>query len=240
MARTATAVGAAGGVAAAALAFATADGSDAADDRDPQFSSWWNRAMTALSCGALAAYTKLVMNVLNSTHIEGGALFRSAVANRPRGQGLVTVSNHVSAVDDPAVLAAMLPWGFTSQPDRIRWTLCATDRCFRTPLLASFFKHVKVLPVERGRGVMQPAMAAVARKVDAGKWVHMFPEGTRSPTGRLQPLRAGVGRLVAEPRRAPLLLPLYHVGMERVLPKGCVTFWTGREGRGLTCICARV
>lgn len=77
-----------------------------------------------------------------------------------------------------------------------------------------------MLPVERGQGLMQPYMDAVIDKLNAGDWVHMFPEGTRSRDQRLQPMKRGVGRLVLAPSTTPLVVPFYHVGMEQVLNHG--------------------
>lgn len=51
---------------------------------------------------------------------------------------------------------------------------------------------VQTLPVERGRGMDQPGMRAAEQRLAAGDWVHIFPEGTRSPDGRsLGKLRCG-------------------------------------------------
>lgn len=65
------------------------------------------------------------------------------------------VSNHVAAMDDPLVVAALLPPSVILDAQNLRWTLCATDRCFRNPVTSAFFKHVKVLPVSRGDGIYQ-------------------------------------------------------------------------------------
>ena len=51
----------------------------------------------------------------------------------------------------------------------------ATQSCCFTP---------QTLPVERGRGMDQPGMRAAEQRLAAGDWVHIFPEGTRSPDGR--------------------------------------------------------
>ena len=41
----------------------------------------------------------------------------------------------------------------------------------------------QTLPVERGRGMDQPGMRAAEQRLNAGEWVHIFPEGTRSADG---------------------------------------------------------
>jgi len=65
------------------------------------------------------------------------------------------VCNHVASMDDPLVMAALLPPGFLLHPKSLRWTLCATDRCFTNAAFSTFFRSVKVLPLKRGAGLQQ-------------------------------------------------------------------------------------
>ena len=64
---------------------------------------------------------------------------------------------------------------------------------------------------------------AMSRLAD-GQWVHVYPEGRVNERGDvtpLLPLRWGVGRMVAEvPPDAPVpvVVPIYHLGMDGVLP----------------------
>lgn len=93
--------------------------------------------------------------------------------------------------------------------------------------------RVQTLPVERGRGMEQAGMLAAQARLAAGEWVHIFPEGTRSPDGSsLGPVRAGVGRLVAGCGSAdPVVLPFVHRGMHRVMPRGSSMPVPGQEVR---------
>lgn len=65
------------------------------------------------------------------------------------------VSNHVASMDDPLVISALLPPSVLMDAKKLRWTLCATDRCFKNPATSAFFRSVKVLPVSRGDGIYQ-------------------------------------------------------------------------------------
>ncbi|EFJ51950.1 hypothetical protein VOLCADRAFT_103147 [Volvox carteri f. nagariensis] len=172
------------------------------------------------------------MTNLNATRVEGMESMAAAL-QRPAGQALITVSNHVAALDDPLVVSALLPEGALERPESIRWTLCATDRCFRYRALVPLFRAAKVLPVVRGGGMAQPGMAAAEARLAAGEWVHIFPEGTRSPDGvTLGSVRKGVGRLVASvPADAPppLVVPFVHRGMEDVMPRGAVLPAVGQQ-----------
>lgn len=92
------------------------------------------------------------------------------------------------------------------------------------------------VPLERGAGIEQPMLQALGRHLEAGKWVHIFPEGRTQQypeariSGRLPPQRArelgrlkwGTAKLVVkatapgQPR--PIVLPMYHRGMQELFP----------------------
>ncbi|CAN4111075.1 unnamed protein product [Withania somnifera] len=135
---------------------------------------------------------------------------------------LITVSNHVAAMDDPLVIAALLPPSVMLDAQNLRWTLCATDRCFRNPVTSAFFKHVKVLPVSRGDGIYQKGMDMAISKLNCGGWVHIFPEGSRSRDGgkTMGSVKRGIGRLVLDADNVPIVVPFVHTGMQDIMPLG--------------------
>eukprot|EP00854_Cymbomonas_tetramitiformis_P000940 gene940-1455_t len=168
-----------------------------------------------------------VLQVLGQEKLE------AAVLKRPAGQGLVTVSNHVASIDDPLVLAAALPHSALLESAKMRWTLCATDRCHKHALLRPLFRTTKTLPIERGAGLEQFGMREAKNKLAQGDWVHIFPEGTRSRDGKVAPAKRGIGSLVAgsshDSAQVPLIVPLIHVGMENVIPRGTKLPGVGQE-----------
>ena len=177
-------------------------------------------ASQILVCTALGGVSAFITHVLNTCHVHGEERFLAAYSNRAPGQGLVTVCNHNTAVDDPGAIYPLIPASWLLQPQRLRWTLCAKDRCFTNPVVGSILAAGRVLPVDRGSGPNQPLMDAVVAKLDAGDWVHMFPEGARQPSGTLGRMRPGVGRLIADARIPPVVLPFYHMGYESLQKKG--------------------
>ena len=98
--------------------------------------------------------------------------------------------------------------------------------------------------MERGAGLDQFGMQLAQSRLAAGEWVHIFPEGTRSRDGRMQPVRKGVGWLVASSAAAgaapPLVLPFVHSGMERILPKGAALPKLGERASPASCPPARL
>ena len=96
---------------------------------------------------------KLFMAGLAHTRLTGGEILEAAL-KRPPGQALITISNHVAAMDDPLVLAAALPMRALGDPAALRWTMCATDRCFKHAALSTFFRAGKVhVPLLWGDGL---------------------------------------------------------------------------------------
>ena len=194
---------------------------DLASDRDNV--SFPQRVIEKTVLWSLCYYSKMVMHVLNKTDVnesKHAKLGKLMERSERGGRGLITVSNHVSSIDDPGVVAALMPLSTTFNTNNFRWTACATDRCFKLMSLAPFFKGGKVLPVERGAGLYQEGMNRMVAKLNRGDWVHMFPEGKRSKEKELRPFKIGVGRLVADPENVPLVVPFYHVGMTQVLDRG--------------------
>lgn len=175
--------------------------------------------------------SRAYMTSLNTTTVEGLGQVEAAL-QRPKGQALITVSNHVAALDDPLIVSALLPQQALQQPEALRWTLCATDRCFKYAAAVPFFRAAKVLPVARGGGMAQPGMLAAEERLAVGEWVHIFPEGTRSRDGKsLGPVRKGVGRLVASCPMPPLVVPFVHSGMENIMPRGTMVPAVGQQVR---------
>ncbi len=62
------------------------------------------------------------MHYANSITIEGADTMERAL-NRPAGQALITVSNHVSALDDPLAVASILPTDTYQRPEAVRYVL---------------------------------------------------------------------------------------------------------------------
>ncbi len=117
---------------------------------------------------------------------------------------VVVVCNHVSFVD-PIVIAAA-----SRRP--IRFVM--DHRIFRTPLINFIFRHMRAIPIAPAKedpAMMEAAFEEVARALEAGEVVGIFPEGRITDTGELYPFRAGVQRIVA--RTPAPVIPMALCGL---------------------------
>jgi long-chain acyl-CoA synthetase len=89
-------------------------------------------------------------------------------------------------------------------------------------LLTALFN---VFPLPRLRG-FRSAFAHAGEAMDRGYSVLIFPEGTRSPTGRLQRFRAGTG-LLAQQSEVPIL-PVALIGLGELRASKLSWFRSGR------------
>ncbi|MQL97971.1 hypothetical protein Taro_030677 [Colocasia esculenta] len=180
------------------------------------------RLLQAVAVPVIGNACHVFMHGLNHVQIYGAEKLHTALSERPKGKPLLTVSNHVASVDDPFVIASLLPPNLLLDAHNLRWTLCATDRCFRNSVLSAFFRCCKVLPVSRGDGVYQKGMDMALSKLNNGGWVHIFPEGSRSRDGgrTIASSKRGVGRLVMDADDMPIVIPFVHMGMQEIMPVG--------------------
>jgi len=121
----------------------------------------------------------------------------------------ILVSNHQSTFDIFALL------GYLSL--QFRWIAKAS--LFRTPFLGWAMSRIGYIPIERDSPKKAyRSMLQAAEKVQQGVSVIIFPEGTRSPDGNLQPFKKGVF-LIALKSQAPIL-PITIRGTAKIMPKG--------------------
>jgi 1-acyl-sn-glycerol-3-phosphate acyltransferase len=154
-------------------------------------------------------------------------LFRPRVEGRenvPAEGAAILAGNHLSFSDSfflPLVL-------------RRRATFMAKSEYFETPglkgrLTAWFFRNVGATPVDRSGGrASEAALRTGLRVLGTGELFGIYPEGTRSPDGRLYRGRTGVARLALE-ARVPVI-PVAMIDTEKVQPPGQVVPKPGRIG----------
>ena len=138
-----------------------------------------------------AAYTLALFDV--DLRVEG----REHVP-RDLSRPLVVMSNHQSQLDIPALVAALgTSLGFVAKKELAR-----------IPLLSYWMRQLGCVVIDRSdRAGAHRALEKAAREMGRHPLV-VFPEGTRSKTGRIQPFKTGGFRLavLAQARILPVLI----------------------------------
>jgi 1-acyl-sn-glycerol-3-phosphate acyltransferase len=129
----------------------------------------------------------------------------------PREGALIIASNHASNLDGVLVGAWLTP----RLGRRIHWL--GKREMTEWPVLGRLALAGSIHPVDRDHAEIE-VFRLMVRILDAGNAVVVFPEGTRSPTGALQPAKDGVAMLAL--RTDALILPVGVIDTDRFWPKG--------------------
>ncbi|KAI5478435.1 Tafazzin [Pseudohyphozyma bogoriensis] len=133
-------------------------------------------------------------------------------------RGILTVANHVSVGDEPTMWG-VLPLSLFLKERTVRWTLGAADIMFTGSWDSWFFRKGQVIETFRGKGIYQDAIDEAAKKLDHGRWVHIFPEGRikQDTFDELRRFKWGISRMLMEAQKTPLIIPIWIRGFEEVM-----------------------
>jgi len=106
---------------------------------------------------------------------------------------VILASNHASFLDPPLVGAGV----------KRGINYLARENLFRFPVMGWVLRNWQVVPVDREGGGARGLKAILDRLLDGGAII-LFPEGTRTRDGKLQPARSGIGLTVIK-SDAPLV-----------------------------------
>ncbi len=133
---------------------------------------------------------------MNLSYRVGWNLFRAMYATYfrwrvfnpervPLTGGVILASNHASFLDPPLVGAGL----------RRDINYLARDSLFRYPGIGALLRSWNSVPVDRDGGGAA-GLREILNRLLAGGAIILFPEGTRTPDGRLQAARSGIGLTV--------------------------------------------
>ena len=161
---------------------------------------------------------KMLQEVLWET---GGPLFRrffdlraGGLEHLPQDRPYLIAANHASHLDGACVYAAV-----RSHLDHLH--IATSENHLADSELRWFLStFANAVPFD-GRGDFAAGLVRARQLVGVRRPLLVFPEGTRSVNGQLQPFKAGVGLLAYE-IDAPVV-PLHIAGTREALPKGTRT-----------------
>ncbi len=121
---------------------------------------------------------------------------------------MVLASNHQSLADVPCIMTAMgRSFGFLTKKE-----------LFRVPAFGTAMHRLGCVSIDRRNArTARASISEAAARVRGGATIVVFPEGTRSVDGKLQPFKKGAFHLV-QAARVPML-PLGITGTNRVLSR---------------------
>ncbi|MBB5935682.1 lysophospholipid acyltransferase family protein [Streptomyces zagrosensis] len=155
----------------------------------------------------LKAFLGVLMRVLFRPKVEG--------AERIPGDGpVILAGNHVTFIDSMFVsLIVKRPIFFIGKDEYVKGT------GLKGKVMAWFFSTGGMIPVDRDGGHGGVAALMTGRRVlEEGKVFAIYPEGTRSPDGRLYRGRTGVARLAL--MTGATVVPFAMIGTDKVQPGG--------------------
>jgi len=149
--------------------------------------------------------------------VSGVAVSIEGMDNLAPDRNYIFAANHQSQFDI-FVLQGYLPYNF-------RWL--AKKELFQVPIWGAAMKKAGYIPVDRSHGRQAvKSLDKAAKRIAEGTSVIIFPEGTRSRDGKLQPFKAG--GMVLAIKSAVELVPVAISGTFAILPKGSLMLHPGR------------
>jgi 1-acyl-sn-glycerol-3-phosphate acyltransferase len=156
--------------------------------------------------------------------INGVMFFVRAAGVRVRVLGIERIppgvclfaANHTSSADAPAVVGAI--------PRRI--AILLKESLFRYPIVGAAFRLAKFIPVDRrSRDSALESLEKAVQELRTGQSFLIYPEGTRSPDGRLQKFKKGA--VVMAIKAGVPIVPVACSGAHRVMEKRSLAMHPG-------------
>src|SRR5256714_12736704 len=154
-------------------------------------------------CRMIAVTAGVRVRVHGVDHIQPGASY-------------VFLSTHQSYMDIPAMLGYL--------PAQLR--IAAKKSLFRVPFMGWHLTRAGHIPIDRSS--TQNAVASMQRAaayLRDGICAFIFPEGTRSRDGSLQPFKKGGFKLAIQ--AGVPIIPVIIIGSRQVLPRDSIIFRPG-------------
>lgn len=172
--------------------------------------------LRSLLTGDVNSMYQTAMKVLHGAlWILGIHVRAEGVENIPPGV-CIFAANHVSNLDPIAFVPAI--------PRRV--ALLAKKQVFRIPILSTAMRMAKLVPVDRDdREAAAASIETAVKYLKEGVSFAVYPEGTRSRDGRLQPFKKGTFLMAI--RAGVPVVPVSIVGAQNLMRKG---EWFVRSG----------
>ncbi len=171
---------------------------------------------TLVTRSAEVMYWVGVKGLVFITRVAGMRVNVEGRENIPEGVCLF-VANHTSNADAPAIVGAI--------PRRL--AIFGRKSLFDIPIVGLAFRLAKFVPVDRGN--REAALGSVKQAVEyikTGSSFLVYPEGTRSPDGRMQRFKKGSFVMAIE--AGVPIVPVACAGAHRIMKKNSLIIHPGK------------
>lgn len=158
------------------------------------------------------------------TGVKGVVFFVRAVGVRVRVKSTERIpsgvclfaANHTSSADPPAIVGAI--------PRRV--AILLKESLMKWPIVGAAFRSAHFIPVNRvARDSAIASVEKATQAMKAGQSFLIYPEGTRSPDGRLQEFKKGA--VVMAIKAGVPIVPMVCSGAHRIMEKRSVVIRPG-------------
>lgn len=125
----------------------------------------------------------------------------------PHEGPVLVVANHQSFLDPPAICLAL----------GRRLVYLARKSLFKNIFFASLIRSLDAVPIDQ-EGIGKEGIKTILAELALGKAVLVFPEGTRTPDGKIQHFKPGI-QLLIKKSHAPIV-PVGIAGAYQAWPSG--------------------
>jgi long-chain acyl-CoA synthetase len=154
---------------------------------------------------AVSFFQKTLYGAVFDLEVEGAG-------HIPTNAPFLVAANHASHLDVGLVKTAL------GKEGKKLASLAARDYFFDNPWKRAWFGNfTNLVPIER-RGSLKESLQTAVRTLGYGYHLLIFPEGTRSPDGRLQEFKPAIAYLCFAAEAD--ILPVYLQGTFEAMPKG--------------------
>ena len=170
---------------------------------------------TLISRNPNLLYWAGVKGIVFLVRLVGGKIRIKGRERIPSGACLF-VANHTSTLDAPAVVGAI--------PRRV--AILLKESLFKWPIAGQAFTLAGFIPVKRGeRDSAIASIEKATQSMRAGQSFLIYPEGTRSPDGRLQEFKKGA--VVMAIKAGVPIVPIACSGAHKVMRKRSLKIYPG-------------
>lgn len=134
----------------------------------------------------------------------------------PTSGPVIFASNHLSVIDSILLpLHVKRPVYFLAKSEYFQ------GKSLKGRATAWFMRNIGQIPMDRSGGkASESSLNTGIDVLNSGRWLGIYPEGTRSPDARMYRGRTGIARMILAADKPVSVVPVVMVDTEKIMPIG--------------------